>query len=372
MTTSLHHLQKLGQSVWYDNIQRALLDSGRLEDYVDEYAVSGVTSNPSIFEQAISHGNDYDDALALAIDHGMDDPEDLFWEVAIADIQDAADVLRRTYDTTGGNDGFVSLELPPRLSHDAEGSVELARELFNRLDRPNTMIKVPGTPEGVEAVEELIASGVNVNVTLLFSLDQWRAVAEAYLRGLERRVEAGDDLGVASVASYFISRIDAKANDRLPRDLHNRLGVASAQLAYTAHSELMASERWQRLSRVGARPQRLLWASTSTKDPALPETYYVSALAAAGTVNTMPEATMMAFARSGEVTGTMSTDSASAEDLANRVTARGVDVDALGEELQSEGDTSFADAFDRLLSCIRTKSGKLRPAKERQNVLPVS
>lgn len=325
MSTPLHRLQDLGQSVWYDNIHRALLDSGRLRQFVDRYAVSGVTSNPSIFEKAISGGSGNDDALRLAIDRGVDDPEELFWDLAVRDIQDAADVLRDTYDASNGSDGFVSLELPPRLSHNSDGSVHLGRELFTRLDRPNTMIKVPGTPEGVVAIEELIASGVNVNVTLLFSLSQWRAVADAHIRGLERRIDAGDDLDVASVASFFISRIDATADDRLPLEQHNRLGVASA----------------------------------------LPETFYVSALAAAGTVNTMPEPTMLAFARDGEVEGTMSTDGAEADVWVRRAAAEGVDLEALGEELQAEGDTAFADAFDRLLACIRRKTGELRSAAER-------
>lgn len=370
MTTPLHRLQDLGQSVWYDNIHRGLLTSGRLREYTHDYAVSGVTSNPSIFEKAITDGSDYDEALRLALERGVDDAEELFWEVAIQDIRDAADVLRDTYEASGGNDGFVSLELPPRLSHDAAGSVQLATELFSRLDRPNTMIKVPGTPEGVDAVEDLISLGVNVNVTLLFSLDQWRAVAHAYLRGLERRIEAGDDLGVASVASFFISRIDAKAEDRVPPELHNRLGVASAQLAYAAHRELLASDRWRRLSFSGARPQRLLWASTSTKDPALPETFYVSELAAPGTVNTMPEATLLAFARSGDVTSTMPTDGADGEAWAHRAERAGVDLEALGAELQAEGDTAFADAFDRLLGCIRTKVEQLRSDDDRRKVRP--
>ena len=364
MATPLHRLHDLGQSVWYDNIRRALLDSGRLAEYVDQYAVSGVTSNPSIFERAISGSSDYDDTLRVAVERGVDAPEELFWDLAVRDIQDAADVLRGTYETSGGSDGFVSLELPPRLSHDSDGSVELGAELFGRLDRPNVMIKVPGTPEGVGAIEALIAFGVNVNVTLLFSLSQWRAVADAYLRGLERRLAAGDDLDVASVASYFISRIDAKANDRLPVELHNRLGVASAQLAYAAHHELLTDDRWIRLADAGARPQRLLWASTSTKDPALPETFYVSALAAAGTVNTMPEATMLAFAHSGQVTGTMPTDGADAEVWVERAASHDVDLDALGVELQTEGDASFAEAFTRLLDCIQVKAEVLQSGTE--------
>lgn len=273
-------------------------------------------------------------------------------------------MLRNAYESSEGTDGFVSLELPPRLSRDTHGSVELGTELFARLDRPNVMIKVPGTPEGVGAIEELIARGVNVNVTLLFSLPQWHAVAHAYLRGLARRAANGQDLRVASVASYFISRIDTKANGRLPPELHNRLGVASAQLAYAAFHQLMTTDGWQRLAAGGARPQRLLWASTSTKDPSLPETFYVSALAAAGTVNTMPDATMLAFARTGEIDGPLSADGGDAEAWVQRAAAHGVDIDRLGEELQAEGDVAFADAFERLLSCIGTKTEALRSLTE--------
>jgi transaldolase / glucose-6-phosphate isomerase len=356
----LQQLHDLGQSIWYDNIRRALLDSGRLAEYVDEYAVTGLTSNPTIFERAISASSDYDAALREALDRGVDDPEALFWDLAVRDIRDAADVLRSVHDESDGADGFVSLELPPRLSRDTKGSVELAVELFARLDRPNVMIKVPGAPEGVDAVEELSARGVHVNVTLLFSLPQWQAVSDAYLRGLERRAAEGKDLRVASVASFFISRIDNKANDRLPGDLHNSLGVASAQLAYAAYSDMLASQRWSRLAERGARPQRLLWASTSTKDPALPETFYVRALAAPGTVNTMPEATMLAFARSGEVDGVLPDDGGDAGTWAARAAEHGVELDALGRELQDEGDAAFAESFDRLLACIRVKADALR------------
>ncbi len=356
MITPLHQLRELGQSVWYDNIRRALLDSGQLRDFLDDYAVTGVTSNPSIFEAAIAGSSDYDEQLAVAIDGGLDDPEALFWELAVRDIRDTADVLRDIYDASDGADGFVSLELPPRLSHAAAGSVALGSELFDRLDRPNVMIKVPGTAEGVHAIEELIFGGVNVNVTLLFSLPQWRAVRDAYLRGLTRRAEAGESLDVASVASFFISRIDAKANERLPEDLHNRLGIASAQLAYAADLELLAGDDWQRLVTQGARPQRLLWASTSTKDPSLPDTYYVQALAAPGTVNTMPEDTMVAFARSGELDGTLPADGGDAATWVERAAAHGVDLEPLGEELQAEGDDKFADAFGRLLDGIASKA----------------
>ncbi|MDP8930037.1 MAG: transaldolase, partial [Actinomycetota bacterium] len=326
----LFELQSLGQSVWYDNIRRALIDSGQLAGYVERYAVTGVTANPTIFERAISGSDDYDDALREAVERGVEDPEEVFWELAVRDVRDAADVLRDVYDATGGTDGFVSLELPPRLTHDTDGAVQLATELFDRLDRPNVMIKVVGTGEGVPAVEELTYRGVNVNITLLFSLGQWEAVAEAYARGLERRLDERQKLDVASVASFFISRIDAKANQRLPRHLHNRLGVANAHLAYAAWRRWLSSDRWKRLAEAGARPQRLLWASTSTKDPELAEGFYVTALAAPDTVNTMPEQTMVAFASSGEVGETLSPDASEAEAVAAAAAAEGVDLEELG------------------------------------------
>lgn len=356
----LHVLHELGQSVWYDNIRRALLTSGDLARYTDEYAVTGVTSNPTIFERAIAGSDDYDEVLRGAVERGVDDAEALFWELAVADIRDAADVLRGVYDRTDGGDGYVSLELPPRLSRDAGGSVTLGTDLARRVDRPNMMIKVPGTSEGVAAIEALTHRGVNVNVTLLFSLEQWRAVAEAYLRGLERRHADGAPLDVASVASFFISRIDAKANDRLPEELHNRVAVASAQVAYAAYRELLDTERWRRLAAAGARPQRLLWASTSTKDPRLPDTHYVTALAAPDSVNTMPEQTMFAFAAHGVVGAALSTDDAEeARATLDDAAVAGVDAEALGRELQDEGDEKFADSFDRLLECITAKRAAL-------------
>lgn len=360
MNEPLRRLQEVGQSIWYDNIRRALLDSGRLRMYVERYAVTGVTSNPSIFERAIAGSQDYDAGLRAALDRGVTDPEELFWELAVRDIRDAADILRDVHDATEGTDGFVSPELPPRLSRDVGGSVEFATELFARLDRPNVMIKVPGTPEAADAVEELIYRGVHVNVTLLFFLPQWRAVAEAYQNALERRANAGLDLKVASVASYFISRIDSKANDRLPDELRNRLGVASAGVAYAAHRKMLESDRWRRLAAAGGRPQRLLWASTSTKDPSLPQTYYVAALAASGTVNTIPESTLFAFARWGRVAAPLAEDGGDAERWVHRAAEHGVALEALGRELQDEGDAAFARSFDRLLSCIRAKAAQLQ------------
>ncbi len=309
---ALQDLGVAGQSVWYDNIRRALLDSGELASYLDRYAVTGVTSNPTIFEQAIAGRGDYDQAIAAAVSDGLDDAEAVFWSLAIRDIRDAAELLAPVHERTQGRDGFVSLELPPRLAHDTDGSIQMALELARRVDRSNLMVKVPGTPAGMGAIEELIARGINVNVTLLFSLAQWSDTAEAYLRGLERRRDAGQDLAVASVASFFVSRIDAAANQELPEQLHNRLAVANAQLAYAAYRDLLDSERWQQLAAAGAQPQRLLWASTSAKDPRLDDGFSVRALAADGTVNTMAEHTMLAFDRDGSVTGTLGRDTAEA------------------------------------------------------------
>ncbi|MFU8840629.1 MAG: transaldolase [Nitriliruptoraceae bacterium] len=359
---ALQDVAAAGQSVWYDNIRRALLDSGQLASFIDRYAVTGVTSNPTIFEQAIAGGGDYDQAISDALDEGVEDAEEIFWRLAIRDIQDTADLLAPIHAATDGRDGFVSLELPPRLAHDTDGSVAMALELARRVDRANLMVKVPGTPAGIAAIEELIARGVHVNVTLLFSLSQWSDTAEAYQRGLERRREAGQDLRVASVASFFVSRIDAAANPELPEVLHNRLAVANAQLAYTAHLELLAGDRWQQLAAAGAHPQRLLWASTSAKDPRLDDGYYVGALVADGTVNTMPEHTMLAFDRDGSVTGTLAAASADAQAIAEAAGEAGVDLEPLGARLQQQGDASFATSFDNLLDCIRTKVASLRAA----------
>lgn len=359
MTGPLQDLQDLGQSVWLDHIQRSFVVDGELERYHRSYAVTGVTSNPAIFEEAIGGSDEYDDALAAALARGVDDPEELFWEVATEDVRGAADVLRDVHESTGGVDGYVSLELPPRLSRDTAGSVALGEDLFRRLDRPNVMIKVPGTAAGVPVVEELTFRGVNVNVTLLFSLSQWRATAEAYVRGLERRRGAGRDLDVSSVASFFISRIDSKANDGLPNGLQNQLGIAAGHIAYDVYLDLLGSERWRDLDRHGARPQRVLFASTSTKDPELPEAYYVEALAVPGSVNTMPEATLLAVADEGRISAVIDEDRADATRVVRRAADAGVDLEALGVELQREGDEKFADSFDALLACIRDKSGQL-------------
>ena len=360
----LEALAATGQSIWYDNIRRALLDSGELETYLDRYAVTGVTSNPTIFEQAISGSRDYDDGILHALGAGVDDPEEIFWRLAIRDIQDTADLLAPIHEDTDGIDGYVSLELPPRLVDDADGSVAFGLELAERVGRVNLMVKVPGTPAGIDAVEELTARGVNVNVTLLFSRSQWEATVEAYLRGLERRLEAGQDLAVSSVASFFVSRIDKAANPRLPDELQNRLAVANAQAAYAAAVELLTTDRWQRLAAAGARPQRLLWASTSAKDPHLSDTYYVTALAAPDTVNTMPEVTMVAFARDGVVDGVLDPQADDPRAVTDPAAQAGVDLEVLGDELQAEGATSFATSFDDLLRCIATKVASVQEPVE--------
>jgi transaldolase / glucose-6-phosphate isomerase len=360
----LTKLTDLGQSIWYDNIRRALLDSGELADLLDRYAITGVTSNPTIFENAIAGGSDYDEGVLHALGEGIEDPEELFWWLAIRDIQETADLLAEIHERTDGADGFVSLELPPRLADDTDGSVAFAVELAQRVDRPNLMVKVPGTPAGVAALEELIVQGVNVNVTLLFSLPQWEATTDAYIRGLERRLAEGKDLDVASVASFFVSRIDGLANPRLPGHLHNRLAVANAQLSYTAYRSSLETERWRRLAAAGARPQRLLWASTSVKDPRLDDSYYVRELAAAGTVNTMPEHTLFAFAKEGTLDGPLGTDPSAANEVATAAAAAGVELAPLGRELQEQGRGAFATSFDNLLACISTKATTIRAGAE--------
>ncbi len=370
-----HGLQELGQSVWYDNIRRAMLDSGQFARYLEQYAVTGVTTNLTVLERAISGSDDYDDALLNAMEDGVDDAEQVFWNLMLRDVQDAADLLRGIYVATDGVDGFVSLDLPPCLARDSEGSVRMATELFEQLDGPNFMLKVPATTEGVAACEELIYRGISVNATLLFSLSQWEAVSEAYMRGLERRLEEGQDLTVASVASFSISQIDAEANRRLPDPLQNRLGVACGRIAYAAYRHWLDSERWQRLAEAGARPQRLLWGGAGRKDPMLPETYYAIALLAPDTVNAMPEQTLVAlseehlfeaggehgtpFATEGQM-ATLSEEAGEAEAVVSTACDEGVDLEELGRELQDEGIRNLDDCFDRLLKSIESKFAWLR------------
>ena len=344
-------LAELGQSLWLDNITRLLLDSGTLARYIDELDVTGLTSNPTIYDRAIGGTDAYDAEIAKAA-HAGTSGEDTFFEVALSDLRRAADLFRPVHDRTDGVDGFVSLEVSPLLAYDAEATVAQAKRLHAQGDRPNLFIKIPGTPEGLPAVEEAIAAGVPVNVTLLFSPAQYRACAEAYTRGIERRVEAGLPAYVASVASLFISRWDPATAKQLPDDMQNQVGLAIGRQSYAEYVGFFASERWQRLLAAGARPQRLLFASTGTKDPSLPTTLYITGLAAPNTVNTMPEETLLATGASEEsVTGL----DAEAPDQLAPFTGAGLDIDAVAEDLQRKGAESFVASWTSLLERIAAK-----------------
>jgi transaldolase len=351
-----------GQSLWLDNITRDLLTSGTLQRYIDELGITGLTSNPTIFDQAFLQTRAYDAAIAHAADRGLTG-EDIFFSIAIEDLQAAADLFRSIHRHTHGLDGWVSLEVSPRLAYDAESTLAAAIDLYERAGRPNLFIKIPGTEEGLPAIEEAIFAGVPVNVTLLFSREQYLAAAEAYLRGVERRVEAGLDPAVGSVASVFVSRWDtAHESVEQPDELHNRLGIAMATRTYSAYRGILESRRFGRLANYGALPQRLLWASTGTKDPQASDVLYVRALAAALTVNTMPEKTLLAFADHGVVRRFLSADSTDADRVIERFAAAGVDVDALAARLQVEAAQSFDRSWDELLENIHQKSAALTAA----------
>src|SRR6478672_9037529 len=337
-------LHDLGQSLWLDNITRNLLKTGMLRRYIEELSVTGLTSNPTIFDHAIKNSTDYDDAIKSKLAEGKSG-EKLFFELALEDLTQAADLFRPVYDRTCGVDGWVSLEVSPLLAHDTKSTIAVAKELHTRAGRPNLLIKIPGTPEGLPAIEEAIFAGVPVNVTLLFSREHYLAAAEAYLRGLERRLEAGLNVGVGSVASLFISRWDKAVAKRVPVEMHNLLGIAVAQQAYKAYRELINSPRYGRLANAGARPQRLLWASTGTKDPDASDVLYVKALQAPFTVNTMPEETLLDFADHGEVAALLPADGGDAEATLARFAAAGVDVGALAAQLQREGAESFVNSW---------------------------
>jgi len=352
-------LHAAGQSLWLDAISRRLLTSGTLARYIADDAVTGLTSNPSILAHAMSAGRDYDDLVRQHQYTGVHDVQDLVYACALDDLRGAADLLRPVWDATDGVDGWVSLEVPPELADDTEGTVAAAQALHERADRPNLFIKVPGTAAGVPAIEALIAAGVPVNVTLLFSADHYRAAAEAYVRGLERRHRAGLDLRIESVASLFVSRWDRAADPLLPRELHGQVGVAVMKLALAAHEELVGSDRWAALAAAGARPQRLLWASTSTKDPHLPDTYYVGLLAAPGTVNTMPEKTLLAVADHGRFDGTLTPDTTAARAVLDAAAAHDVDAAALAANLQAQGAKAFVADWEHLLDTMRQKAAAL-------------
>ncbi len=354
-------LHEAGQSLWLDNITRALLTGGELKRYIDELSITGLTSNPSIFDQAIKNSHDYDAAIREKT-AARKEGEGLFFELALEDLTRAADLFRPVYDKTNGVDGFVSLEVSPKLAYDTAATIAAAKQLSARGARPNLFIKIPGTREGVPAIEEAIFAGVPVNVTLLFSREQYVAAAEAYMRGIERRVAAGLNPHVSSVASVFVSRWDVAAAKKVPPALHDRLGIAIAKRIYKAYCELLASDRWLRLLNFGARSQRLLWASTGTKDPKASDVLYVKSLAAPHTVNTMPENTLKALADHGEIGKMLAPDGGDAEQELAEFTRAGVDIDALAEQLQREGAESFVKSWDDLLSCIIDKSAALKKA----------
>jgi transaldolase len=355
--TATKALHDLGQSIWIDNITREMLDSGQLQRYIDDYSVTGLTSNPAIFDKAIASGA-YDEAIREKAGGGRS-REELFFDLAIEDLRRAADLFRPIHDRTDGVDGFVSLEVSPLLAYDTASTVEAAMRLHARAERPNLFIKIPGTAEGLPAIEEAIAAGVPINVTLLFSPEQYLAAAEAFLRGVERRIAAGLDPVVGSVASIFMSRWDVAVQEQVPDDLRGTLAVAVGLQTYRAYRELMASDRWQRLEGLGARLQRLLWASTSTKDPSLPDTLYVRQLAAPDTVNTMPEATLLAFHDHGEVGQPIPADGGDSATTLARFEAAGIDVTALAARLQTEAAASFVESWNDLMAHIDAQTAAL-------------
>jgi len=357
-TAALHDL---GQSLWLDNITRELLKSGMLQRYIDELSVTGLTSNPTIFDHAIRNSATYDQDIAR-LASSTRSAESLFFELALADLTRAAELFQPTFARTDGVDGWVSLEVSPVLAHDTNRTLAAARELHERAGKPNLFIKIPGTPEGLPAIEAAIFAGVPVNVTLLFSREQYVAAAAAYLRGVERRIGAGLNPAVASVASLFVSRWDVAVSGKVPAELSNRLGIAVAQRAYRAYREMLASARFQRAANAGARAQRLLWASTGTKDPRAPDTLYVKALAAPFTIDTMPEATLRAFGDHGEVVGALASDGGDSETVLASFARAGVDVDALAARLQEEGAASFVKSWDDLMACVDAKRAAIRAA----------
>ena len=354
-------LHNLGQSIWLDNITRDLLDVGTLKRYIDELSVTGLTSNPTIFDHAIKNGASYDAQIHENVARGKAG-EDLFFEVALQDITRAADLFRPIHEKTNGVDGWVSLEVSPLLAYDTASTLKAAKALFARAGRPNVFIKIPGTKEGLPAIEEAIFAGVPINVTLLFSREQYLAAAEAFHRGIERRLDAGANPSVGSVASVFVSRWDAAVADKVPPALRNQLGIAMAERTYKAARSLLTSPAWQRIYNGGARPQRLLWASTGTKDPSASDILYVKGLAAPFTVNTMPEATLNALATHTELGSILPADGSDCEEVLARFTNAGIDLDELAARLQDEGAKSFVKSWNDLMAVIASKSAVLMKA----------
>jgi transaldolase len=347
-------LRDLGQSLWLDNITRLLLDDGTLCRYIDEFAITGLTSNPTIFDKAIANSSAYDASIREEA-NSEKSAEALFVELALEDLRRAADLFRPVFAATDGADGWVSMEVSPLLANDTAGSIEAAKRLHRQADRPNLFIKIPGTPEGVPAIEHAIFAGVPINVTLLFSCEQYIAAAEAYLRGIERRIAAGLDSRVSSVASLFVSRWDVAVGDRVSAVLRNKLGIAIGARTYRAYRDLLVSPRWRRLEAAGAHPQRLLWASLGTKDPSASDTLYIEALSVPETISTIPEQTLLAFARHGRLHGAIAEDGKDAEAMLRRFADSGIDVDALANELQREGVHSFVKSWRQLMQRIFDK-----------------
>ncbi len=356
------NLHEMGQRLWLDNISRTILDDGTLERYRRELAITGLTSNPTIFEHALAASAVYDAAIAAA-DPGQSS-EALFLDLALNDLRRAADLFRPDFDATRGADGWVSLEVSPLLMNDSAGTIRVAQELHQRAARANLLIKIPGTKAGLVAIEESVFAGVPINVTLLFSCEQYLATAEAYLRAIDRRLAAGLDPAVPSVASLFISRWDVAVADKVPAALHNRLGIAVAHHTYRAYRELLASPRWRHLAEAGAQPQRLLWASTGVKDPVASDVLYLEALAAPNTINTIPEKTLLAFADHGVVSGSMPADGGDADKTLAAFTAAGIDLAALADQLQREGAESFSKSWGQLLAALDVKRAALRKSAQ--------
>jgi transaldolase len=364
--TKLHQLAELGQSIWLDYIRRNLITSGDLQNYVED-GLRGVTSNPAIFEEAIAGSDDYDEALRRLAEMGRS-PREVYEALAIDDIQRAADILRPVYDRATGGDGYISLEVSPHLAHETEGTIGDARHLFSRVDRPNVMIKVPATAEGMPAIERLTAEGINVNVTLMFSLGQYDDVSEAYISGLERRAKQGGDLsGIASVASFFVSRVDVKIDQMLDdigtpaaQELRGKIGIANAKMAYQRFKETFRGERWEHLADRGARLQRVLYGSTSTKDPAYPDTLYADNLIGPHTVNTLPPSTIQAFLDHGTVALTLESDLDQARDQLDQLAQVGMDLDSVTQELLDEGVEKFARPFESLMDTLTEEIERIK------------
>lgn len=355
--TPTQQLHDLGQSLWIDNITRGLLDDGTIARYIADYAVTGLTSNPAIFEKAIATGA-YDVAISHKAAAGKRG-EELFFDLAVEDLQRAADLFAPAHAATDGIDGWVSLEVSPKFAYDAASTVKEAADLHGRADRPNLFIKIPGTTAGLPAIEATIAAGIPVNVTLLFSAEQYLAAADAYMKGIERRIAAGQDPNVASVASVFMSRWDKAVEGQVPAELENKLALAVGAEVYRAYCELLDSDRWRRLEGTGARPQRALWASTSTKTAGASDTLYVTGLAAPNTVNTMPDVTLEAFHDHGELAGTLPVDGGDCDAVLAAFAAVGIDKLALAAKLQTDGANAFVQSWDVLIAAIGAQTEAL-------------